>query len=115
MIKCSIAAIVRITLKRSTPRAILPLRRMPDWLRPLIGWLMPRIGPRGVEFARARVEMKAMETIVHLRRSLPKRMRHMVPSHVWTIAAPYGLKPAPDEIRRESQTPDSPQNNRADN
>jgi coenzyme F420 hydrogenase subunit beta len=93
----------------------LPLRRMPDWLRPMIGWLMPRIGPRGVEFARARVEMKAMETIVHLRRSLPKRMRHMVPSHVWTIAAPYGLKPAPDEIRRVSQTPDSPQNNRADN
>jgi coenzyme F420 hydrogenase subunit beta len=25
----------------------LPLRRMPDWLRPIIGGLMPRIGPRG--------------------------------------------------------------------
>jgi coenzyme F420 hydrogenase subunit beta len=40
----------------------LPLRAMPDWLRPIIGWLMPRIGPRGLEFARARVEMKAVET-----------------------------------------------------
>ena len=30
---------------------------------------MPRIGPRGLEFARARVEMKAVETVLHLRRS----------------------------------------------
>ncbi|OYW17644.1 MAG: coenzyme F420 hydrogenase, partial [Burkholderiales bacterium 12-64-5] len=33
----------------------LPLRRMPGFLRGLVGWLMPRIGPRGLEFARARV------------------------------------------------------------
>ncbi|RYG86125.1 coenzyme F420 hydrogenase, partial [bacterium] len=38
----------------------LPLRRLPHWLRPLVAWLMPRIGPRGLEFARARVEMKAI-------------------------------------------------------
>ena len=24
----------------------LPLRRMPEWLRPVVGWLMPRVGPR---------------------------------------------------------------------
>lgn len=30
----------------------LPLRRMPNWLRPIVGWLMPRVGPRGLEFAR---------------------------------------------------------------
>ena len=29
-----------------------PLRRMPNGLRPIVGWLMPRIGPRGIEFAR---------------------------------------------------------------
>ena len=79
----------------------LPLRRMPDWLRPIIGWLMPRLGPRGLEFARARVEMKAMETIVHLRRSLPKRMRSMIPPHVWRIAEPYGLKPNKAETKRD--------------
>ena len=28
----------------------LPLRRMPDWVRPIVGFLMPRIGPRGLEF-----------------------------------------------------------------
>ncbi len=47
----------------------LPLRRMPKVLRGIFGWLMPRIGPRGAEFARARVEMKAIETVLHLRRS----------------------------------------------
>lgn len=81
----------------------LPLRAMPDWLRPIVGWLMPRIGPRGLEFARARVEMKACETVVHLRRAIPKRMRHMVPAHVWSLVAPYGLKPTPDELTRAGE------------
>jgi coenzyme F420 hydrogenase subunit beta len=71
----------------------LPLRRMPQWLRPVVGWLMPRVGPRGLEFARARVEMKALETVVHLRREEPRRMKSMVPSHVWALVAPYGLTP----------------------
>jgi coenzyme F420 hydrogenase subunit beta len=75
----------------------LPLRRMPDWLRPLVGWLMPRIGPRGLEFARARVEMKAVETVLHLRREEPRSMKHMIPAHVWALVAQYGLAPRPGE------------------
>ena len=75
----------------------LPLRRMPNWLRPIVGWLMPRIGPRGLEFARARVEMKAVETIVHLRREHPGRLKNMVPAHVWALVEPYGLKPGEQE------------------
>jgi coenzyme F420 hydrogenase subunit beta len=70
----------------------LPLRKMPDWLRPVVGWLMPKIGPRGLEFARARVEMKAVESIVHLRREAPKKLKHMLPPHVWQLARPYGLE-----------------------
>jgi coenzyme F420 hydrogenase subunit beta len=70
----------------------LPLRGMPGWVRPLVGWLMPKVGPRGLEFARARVEMKAIETVLHLRRAYPKRLRNMVPDHVWALVAPYGLK-----------------------
>ena len=77
----------------------LPLRAMPDWLRPLAGWLMPRMGPRGLEFARTRVEMKAIETILHLRRHVPGRVRAMVPGHVWALVAPYGLRPEPNEQR----------------
>jgi coenzyme F420 hydrogenase subunit beta len=80
---------------RNTERAAggLPLRGTPAWLRPLVGWLMPRIGPRGLEFARARVEMKAIETVLHLRRERPRRMRHMIPAHVWELVRRYGLAP----------------------
>ena len=77
----------------------LPLRRMPDWLRPIVGWLMPRVGPRGLEFARARVEMKAVETVLHLRREEPKRMKNMIPIHVWPLVEPYGLTPGDGERR----------------
>ncbi len=78
---------------KNTERAAggLPLRGMPNLVRPLVGWLMPRIGPRGLEFARARVEMKAVETVIHLRRAYPKRLRNMVPDHVWKLVDPYGL------------------------
>ena len=77
----------------------LPLRRMPDWLRPIVAWLQPRTGPRGLEFARARVEMKAIETVMHLRRAHPARIKNMVPDHVWRVAARYGLVPGPGERR----------------
>lgn len=77
----------------------LPLRRMPGWLRPIVSFLQPRIGPRGLEFARARVEMKAVETVLHLRRAHPARIRNMVPAHVWRLVARYGLTPGPDETR----------------
>ncbi len=75
----------------------LPLRRMPGWLRPIVSFLMPRIGPRGLEFARTRVEMKALESVVHLRRERPRRLRHMVPAHLWALVAPYGLSPREEE------------------
>lgn len=79
----------------------LPLRAMPDWMRPVMGWLMPRIGPKGLEFARTRVEMKAAETVLHLRRAIPRRMKTMIPAHIWALTAPYDLKPEPGE----TQTP----------
>jgi coenzyme F420 hydrogenase subunit beta len=75
----------------------LPLRKMPNWLRPIVGWLMPRIGPRGIEFARARLEMKAVETVLHLRREEPAKMKNMIPDHVWDLAAPYGVTPQEGE------------------
>ena len=76
----------------------LPLRAMPDWLRPVMGWLMPRVGPRGLEFARTRVEMKAAETVLHLRRLAPARMKRMVPRHIWTLLKPYRVEPREGEV-----------------
>ena len=75
----------------------MPLRRAPGWARPLIAWAMPRFGPRGLEFARTRVEMKVLEGIVNLRAHRPHRVRGMVPGQAWTLAAPYGVRPRAGE------------------
>lgn len=83
----------------------LPLRAMPDWARPIAAFLQPRIGPRGVEFARTRLEMKAAETVLHLRRAEPARMKHMIPEHVWRLVAPYGLTPGPGEAPARDRQP----------
>jgi len=78
----------------------LPLRKMPNWLRPIVGWLMPKVGPRGLEFARTRVEMKAIETVIHLRREQPAKMASMIPKHIWPLVEPYGIKPSELEIHK---------------
>lgn len=83
----------------------LPARRMPRWVRPIVSFLQPRIGPRGLEFARARVEMKAAETVLHLRRAVPARMKWMIPEHVWRLAAGYGLQPGPGERQGDDRPP----------
>jgi coenzyme F420 hydrogenase subunit beta len=75
----------------------LPLRRMPGWVRPIVSWIMPRFGPRGLEFARTRLEMKAAETVIHLRRERPRRVKSMVPPHVWALLAAYGITRADNE------------------
>ncbi len=76
----------------------LPLRRMPNWVRPIIAWLQPRTGPRGLEFARTRLEMKAAESVLHLRNQAPRRMKWMIAAHVWALVRPYGLAPTPEEL-----------------
>ena len=81
----------------------LPLRKMPNWLRPIVGWLMPRVGPRGLEFARARIDMKAAETVIHLRREMPAKMKNMVPDHVWRLVEPYGMTPTKNEQNQDPQ------------
>lgn len=71
----------------------LPVRRTPQRLRPLVNWMMSRFGPKGLEFARTRVEMKHTEGILNLRHERPRRMRRMVPAFAWKLAAPYGVQP----------------------
>ncbi len=58
------------------------------------------VGYSGLEFARTRLEMKAAETVVHLRREKPNRMRHMIPAHVWALVKPYGLVPQDGERKK---------------
>lgn len=92
------AGVVRSFIAMSArARGGLPLRRAPRWARPLIGWMMRRFGPRGLEFARARIEMKLAEGVLSLRSERPRRVRRLVPPHAWALLADYGLVPATDE------------------
>ncbi len=75
----------------------LPIRAMPDFVRPIAAWLMPKIGPKGLEFARTRVEMKALESVLHLTRKAPSKLKNMVPDHVWELVLPYGLRKPPNK------------------
>ena len=75
----------------------LPVRGAPDWARPLIGWAQRRFGPKGLEFARTRVEMKMAEGILTLRHDRPHRMKRMIPDIAWRLVAPYGLTPQDGE------------------
>jgi coenzyme F420 hydrogenase subunit beta len=72
---------------------------MPNFLRPIVGRLMPIVGPKGLEFGRARLEMKGIETVLHLRREAPAMMKNMIPSHVWKLVAPYGITPQKGETK----------------
>ncbi len=81
----------------------LPVRRIPRWLRPLVARMQRRFGPRGLEFARARIDMKALEGIVSLRRHQPRRLWRMVPRTAWRLAARYGVSPQPGELDPREQ------------
>ena len=82
----------------------LPLQRMPNFLRGVFAWIMPRFGPRGLEFAKARIEMKAIESVIHLRNIAPHKIKNMVPDYIWKLTKSYGLEPQYDETKgsRES-------------
>jgi coenzyme F420 hydrogenase subunit beta len=59
--------------------------------------MQTRFGPKGLEFARTRVEMKMAEGIINLRAERPRRMKRMIPDFAWALVAPYGLTPKPGE------------------
>jgi coenzyme F420 hydrogenase subunit beta len=41
--------------------------------------------------------MKAIESVMHLRQQAPRRLKSMVPDHVWALVKQYGLAPQSDE------------------
>ena len=77
----------------------MPVRRPPRWIKPVIGWAQATFGPKGLEFARTRVEMKAAEGIINLRAERPRRVRRLVPDFAWAVVARYGL------VRRAAEEP----------
>jgi coenzyme F420 hydrogenase subunit beta len=53
--------------------------------------------------------MKAVETVVHLERESPARLKTMVPEHVVHLVRPYGLagRARPESVARPDSTDQS--------
>jgi hypothetical protein len=45
----------------------------------------------------SRPEMKAIDTVLHLRTQKPLRLRHMVPTQLWRFTLSCGIKPKSNE------------------
>jgi coenzyme F420 hydrogenase subunit beta len=78
---------------RGMPRYIQMLAKRPakppKLIRQLIAFLQRHRGPRGLEFARAIIEMKLLRNYTHVREKFPQLEGRIVPYHVYQSIAPY--------------------------
>ncbi|WP_296897139.1 Coenzyme F420 hydrogenase/dehydrogenase, beta subunit C-terminal domain, partial [Thiohalocapsa sp.] len=101
---------------RGVPRYIQmlakPPAKPPKPIRRLIAWLQRHRGPRGLEFARAIIEMKMLRNLHHVRTHFPRFEPRIVPDYVYRTLAPYeaahqqamgrGIRPQP-QARQDKQ------------
>jgi coenzyme F420 hydrogenase subunit beta len=79
--------------RRGMPRFIEMLARRPGRppkpIRALIAFLQRRRGPKGLEFARAIIEMKLLRNLTHVREKHATSESRVVPYHVYETLRPY--------------------------
>lgn len=79
---------------RGMPRYLQMLRhprgKPPRPIRRLIAWLQRHRGPRGLEFARAIIEMKSFRNLTYVREHFARFEPRIVPGHVYQALAAYG-------------------------
>jgi coenzyme F420 hydrogenase subunit beta len=66
-----------------------PPAKPPKPVRRLVAWLQRNRGPRGLEFARAIIEMKLFRNLHHVRSQFGRFEQRIVPGHVYRTLAPY--------------------------
>ena len=102
---------------RGVPRYIQMLAKPPGKppkpVRRLIAWLQRNRGPRGLEFARAIIEMKMLRNLHHVRSRFRRFEPRIVPEYVYRTLASYddahrealgeGVRPPPAPQRAERQ------------
>jgi coenzyme F420-reducing hydrogenase beta subunit len=80
---------------RGMPRYMERLSQPPGQARPplpirkLVAMLQRSRGPKGLEFARAVIEMKLLRNLNYVRSKFPKLESRVVPYHVYETLAPY--------------------------
>ncbi len=81
---------------RGMPRFIAMLAKRPGkppkLIRQLIAFLQRRRGPRGLEFARAIIEMKLLRNYTYVRDRFPQMEEKIVPYHVYEATRPYAAE-----------------------
>ncbi|WP_295439291.1 Coenzyme F420 hydrogenase/dehydrogenase, beta subunit C-terminal domain [uncultured Thiodictyon sp.] len=81
---------------RGMPRFIAMLAKRPGkppkLIRQLIAFLQRRRGPRGLEFARAIIEMKLLRNYTYVRDKFPQLEEKIVPYHVYEATRPYAAE-----------------------
>jgi coenzyme F420-reducing hydrogenase beta subunit len=79
--------------RRGMPRFISSLAKRPTrppWLvRQLVAFLQRRRGPKGLEFARAIIEMKLLRNFAHVQEKFSALEGRIVPYHVYEMIRPY--------------------------
>ncbi len=79
--------------RRGMPRFIQMLARRPGRppkpIRALIAYLQRKRGPKGLEFARAIIEMKLLRNLTHVREKHAASETRVVPYHVYEALDPY--------------------------
>ncbi|MBK1646329.1 coenzyme F420 hydrogenase [Thiocapsa imhoffii] len=67
-----------------------PGQSRPPWpIRKLVAWLQRTRGPKGLEFARAVIEMKLFRNLNYIRSKFPSFEERVVPDHVYEALQPY--------------------------
>lgn len=66
-----------------------PPGKPPKPIRRLIAWLQRNRGPRGLEFARAIIEMKLLRNLQHVRELFPRYEKRILPESAYRALEPY--------------------------
>ncbi|QGU32837.1 Coenzyme F420 hydrogenase/dehydrogenase, beta subunit C-terminal domain [Thermochromatium tepidum] len=64
-------------------------KRPPFLVRQLVAYLQRTRGPKGLEFARAIIEMKLLRNLNYVRSQFPRFEARVVPAHVYQTLEPY--------------------------
>jgi 3,8-divinyl protochlorophyllide a 8-vinyl-reductase (ferredoxin) len=64
-------------------------KRPPYLIRKLVAYLQRKKGPKGLEFARAIIEMKLLRNLNYVRSKFGRFERRVVPGHVYETLQPY--------------------------
>ena len=65
--------------------------KLPRWLAELVGFIVQRVGPKGLEYGRFSIDSHFTRNAIWLRRNHPEKAEQHIPSFAKTIISRYRL------------------------